>query len=745
MSEQNIQNPFDKENKTIYDLFDCFIQRVIIEKKSIFNIKGDEIFTKEILNEIKTRFIDNGIGSPDKGKEIFEIREEKDKNIDEYIKLKNNVPEIRTELFAYKLQEDGDLKDFSFIGKLNYQFNTLKINNQPATDLVKKLMTHILWLRYLPISDMVKKTKPNYINLLDNELVKEKYIPNGIADYSYKRQNVPEETKYLIELLLDLCNIEYLDSKDIKDIKDIKDEIKKLILDTSKPYNKSGNNESKLAIRSMLLHLCDQDHYEPIASYGDKLAIVRNLYEYYVKDFKNDDKKNKLKCLNNSDISKWDDYKVETNFLKDENLDEKLYILKQIIKKVHPEITFKYESEGIRNGFYHDTIFSKWKNEYVANGYEILTNYKKEIILYGAPGTGKTYSAMKIVEEFINEDENDKPIDEDKSKLDAYKFDYCYCENDATTKKECIKNISEIGTNNNYEIKLKVFENKDGENNDCGTNNNENKNIENESKVIWDIIQFNQSFSYEDFLEGLRPDKDAKLIIVDGVFKRFAQVAKQNPTKHFIFIIDEINRGKTDKIFGELLYLLEYRDKTVRLHYSGEDFSIPENVYIIGTMNTADKSIALLDVALRRRFWFVKCEPSIEVIKNNFKVYNYDVITNDDTPENIKKIALKLFEFLNGKDGKDGAIDENTLGDDANELKIGHSYFLKLVEKDIESIEKEPTFSDLKNIWFYSIVPLLEEYCGFNKSKLSEMLLFNKNKDLSKMSDFTLDNLKSLK
>lgn len=214
MSEQNIQNPFDKENKNIYELFDCFIQKVLKDKKSMFDNTGLADINDN-LKEIETRFIDNGIGSPKNGINIYKNR------LDNNITLDNETDEYRkSDLRAYKIVKDNYKDKLSFAEKLNYQFNEFEIDDSNASNEVKKLMTHILWLRYLPISDMVKKTKPNYINLLDDELVKEEYIPNGIADYSYKRQNVPEETKYIIELLIELCKIKYLDSKDIKAIKD---------------------------------------------------------------------------------------------------------------------------------------------------------------------------------------------------------------------------------------------------------------------------------------------------------------------------------------------------------------------------------------------------------------------------------------------------------------------------------------------------------------------------------------------
>lgn len=765
MSEQNIQNPFDKENKTIYDLFDCFIQRVIIDRKSMF----DDV---SIDNQLEHIF-DAYLNQPQETK-----------------KFNESLNELNDESFKKNIK---DLPMFE--KKSHYQFYKYYKNNDTDTENQLKtnhLFASLLWLRYLSMSNVKMKTKIDkinrwVINKIDNK--SNLFDKNGLASYGTYNLNIDTEMPHIIAILnYLLCNpknedntknkgvikkkiIEWIENKD-KNVR--KKEYFEGIVDCSNIKNENLKNEAQkddnkveeiievsgrkidvwaiLPIHNLLLHLCKPEKYEPIASNKDKDAIVKHLYDYYVescdvKIIKEIVKFNQLQ-KENGKIENYQDFKDWNNF----EIDEKIYILKNIIMK---EKIMKDNDAWLKAGsFYENSIKSKWKNDYVADGYEILTTYKKEIILYGAPGTGKTYSALKIVEQFFEEDEEFSPKttimkknDNEKIDLDDYKFDYCYKKVNSAieqSNENCIKNISEIGTNEKYEIKLtkKEIENPDVNNNTV---------IENETKVIWEIIQFNQSFSYEDFLEGLRPDKKGKLIIVDGVFKKFAQVAKQNPTKHFIFIIDEINRGKTDKIFGELLYLLEYRDKTVRLHYSGEEFRIPENVYIIGTMNTADKSIALLDVALRRRFWFVRCEPSIVVLKEEFKVFDVEGITNNDTPENIMKIALKLFEFLNGNDSKEGAI-EKKLGSDANELKIGHSYFLKLVEKANNEEKQEPSFNDLKNVWFYSILPLLEEYCGFEKEKLAELFLegpkmFEKgnNIDFSKKDNFTLTNLSKLK
>ena len=126
------------------------------------------------------------------------------------------------------------------------------------------------------------------------------------------------------------------------------------------------------------------------------------------------------------------------------------------------------------------------------------------------------------------------------------------------------------------------------------------------------IVQFHPSYAYEDFVQGFRPtlkDGQAGFALRDGPLLDMAERARQAPDEKHFLIIDEINRGNLAKVFGELYFLLEYRDEGMRLQYSDAEFSLPANLYVIGTMNTADRSIALVDLALRRRFHFVEFHP----------------------------------------------------------------------------------------------------------------------------------------
>lgn len=151
-----------------------------------------------------------------------------------------------------------------------------------------------------------------------------------------------------------------------------------------------------------------------------------------------------------------------------------------------------------------------------------------------------------------------------------------------------------------------------------------------------EMVQFHQNYSYEDFIMGYRPDGDG-FKLTNGIFYRFCQRAANNPSKDHFFIIDEINRGNLSKIFGELLMLIEsdYRGKSATLAYSGMPFSVPENLYIIGMMNTADRSLAMIDYALRRRFSFYTIEPGF--LSDGFIQYQKG-LANDTFDMLIEKV-----------------------------------------------------------------------------------------------------------
>ncbi|MBN8724334.1 MAG: DUF2461 family protein [Acidobacteria bacterium] len=210
------------------------------------------------------------------------------------------------------------------------------------------------------------------------------------------------------------------------------------------------------------------------------------------------------------------------------------------------------------------------------------------------------------------------------------------------------------------------------------------------------IIQFHPSYSYEDFIEGIRPETllnnsgqpTLSYQVQDGIFKKFCEQA-QNASKDSIFllIIDEINRGNLTRIFGELLYLLEYRNSTIELPYSKKPFNIPSNLYIIGTMNTADRSTALLDHALRRRFHFVSFNPSIEILSKFLAEYCPDYLW-------IGELLARLNQQLT----KHGINQQ---------YHIGHSHFMS----------RSINFNELRLIWDFSILPTIEEYF-FNQPEL---------------------------
>lgn len=303
--------------------------------------------------------------------------------------------------------------------------------------------------------------------------------------------------------------------------------------------------------------------------------------------------------------------------------------------------------------------FSKWlftvslnDKMDIKNISDLLTTGNKAVILWGPPGTGKTYESMEVVKELL---EVDKSL------------------NDEDMEAKYLFSKGHINRNN---------------------------------KGFYERVQFHPNYTYQDFIGGISPDynegkKEVSYFLRDGKFKKFCDKAQRLKNKKFIFIIDEINRAELSAVFGELLFALEYRGKSIDIPYFG-NFTIPENVYIIGTMNNVDKSLVTFDLALRRRFGFFKLMPKLEIVK--------DVLAEIIENESLNKYYDKCVVLNNNITHK------LKLGED---YQIGQAYFLKIKDfLDQEKIENNElqiiTSFELEKLWVYNIEPLLEEYLGMN-------------------------------
>ena len=219
-----------------------------------------------------------------------------------------------------------------------------------------------------------------------------------------------------------------------------------------------------------------------------------------------------------------------------------------------------------------------------------------------------------------------------------------------------------------------------------------------------EFVTFHQSFAYEEFLEGIKPgmsDPEAEsgevtYKIRDGIFKQICNRAKADPENNYLIIIDEINRANISKVFGELITLIEddkrlgaKNELKVKLPCSQEMFGVPSNLYIIGTMNTSDRSIALLDVALRRRFAFIELKPRPDLLED-ILVEDFEEIELDCILTNLNENICKTLD---------------------QDYQIGHSYFM-----DIENLE------DLRFVWYYRIMPLLQEHFYHDRDRLEEVI-----------------------
>ncbi len=211
----------------------------------------------------------------------------------------------------------------------------------------------------------------------------------------------------------------------------------------------------------------------------------------------------------------------------------------------------------------------------------------------------------------------------------------------------------------------------------------------------FEIVQFHPSYSYEDFVEGFRPrliDGHPGFELVQGPLRRIAEKARNNHHATFILVIDELNRGNVSKVLGELYFLLEYRDESVRLQYGGdgEGFSLPPNLWFICTMNTADRSIALMDAALRRRFYFAPFFPDEPPVKG--------LLHRWLTKNGHGTWVADLVDAANKKLDRDSGI--------------GPSYFMG----DGQTLDE----SRVRRIWKRAVMPYIEEQCFGDSEKLKE-------------------------
>ncbi len=306
-----------------------------------------------------------------------------------------------------------------------------------------------------------------------------------------------------------------------------------------------------------------------------------------------------------TDVTQYTDYVEKLNSLFNNNMSEKIE-----------------EKEVVYDKYSEDDFL---KEVYISdNEYSSLVNtlkYKKNIILQGAPGVGKTYAAKRL----------------------AYSI---------------------MGMRDIERVKM---------------------------------VQFHQSYSYEDFIMGYRPTSSGGFKLHKGAFYEFCKKAEEDNENDYFFIIDEINRGNLSKIFGELFMIIEADKRGVELDllYSNEKFAVPENLYIIGMMNTADRSLAMLDYALRRRFAFFELNPAF----SNEKFIKYK------QEKNSKKFndLINCVEELNQEIAED-----ETLG---NGFRIGHSYFCT---------EKPITDDLLTSIVEFELIPLLNEYWFDEPKKVDE-------------------------
>ena len=527
----------------------------------------------------------------------------------------------------------------------------LKIQLKDSSSTAQKLAAEIYWLMKLADSYVKSETKQKNIETIwgwskDKLDLQHRCLKNKVL------QGIGTVPHYGIwkNFNFAICWLETLKERDVSQRYSLlmeapwqfAEELRQL---AKKLKRKEIHNTIELATPLCIQHLLYPDYFENIFAKGGAEDVLKFFY------FKGQPPKK---------------IKEELEKISFVEKHKKLRALRENLQKEHPEKTINfYDGE---DGFLQkqwDPKFlkqgkkkrTKKRDSETSSSYIRSSNLRLNQILYGPPGTGKTYhtidKAMQILDPDFYED-----YDRNKGKREDLKNRY-----DKLVKKGRIR-----------------------------------------------FVTFHQSFSYEDFVEGLRAKLKGNAVdysVEPGIFKQICDDCRRKD-EPYVLIIDEINRGNISNIFGELITLIEDNKRAgeeekieIVLPYSKETFSVPNNLYIIGTMNTADRSLVYIDTALRRRFFFEEMMPNPDLLEDD---EGKDIMVGDI---NIKKMVARMNERI------------ELLYD--REHTLGHSFFLPL--KDDPSIKK------LAEIFQAKILPLLEEYFYEDWGKISLVLGDNGKKD----------------
>ena len=700
-SEMNMESVI-KNNESQGTIIDEKLRKFIEAAKDY--ISKDKFF--ETLEDNKSKFI-----------ERFPLEKLMDMPIEEYIVLKANYPETYNDVFTYWLERKKEIggaigggnasKFYIYMdatGKycIGYGNNKRYIEGDELKYEYNELISKIVKSIELAKEDNIQGIKELNPPLWNMVLLKilSIYVPDKFIDIYSSSVLVP-----LAEILnLDtdkspenIIAINYLATKKLKAMDEFKEwemfKLSNFVWETIRKvprkitywalgHNYDGNNilpdlieKNKIAVGYFEEDLSD-------------VIINKRALKEYLKEHNYDN--NTIKTLTNfSEIKKGDIVILKSSYTKGEKRNISVFKVSAIAEvledvtsgyeydeKLHHTLPVEWISKEVRefeginylgtltkikndknlNIILNNTNLSDELHESISNEEDELNEDNKNFILYGPPGTGKTYNVINKALEIIDPE-----------------------------------GYSEIAEENNREAILNKY-----------------KELVDKGQI--DFCTFHQSYGYEEFIEGLKSDGKGNFVTEDGILKRIAYNAayeglkdeykedevsyddkkvKVNnyinkerafkEAKKFVLIIDEINRGNISKIFGELITLLE-EDKRIgtsnqivaNLPYTKEKFSLPNNLYIIGTMNTSDKSIAQIDIALRRRFIFEEMMP------------DYDVLDEIDGIE-LDKLLIEInerIEFL---------LDRDHL--------IGHAYFVNC-----------NSYLDIINVVINKIIPLLQEY-----------------------------------